>query len=290
MSVGTGVPVKLYEILIPVLLNLLDELIKQSNIQLSNAIRKQIESAISDASPCNDLELQTLINNINKLKQRLTNFESNLDKISLIANILITIGTTAQAISLYLTISGTPIAPAGLVKAISIITALGINASSVSKLLISILEQISLQLNIVSVLMNQAINVVNALCPEKQISLVAERKLQVIDTDNGFVNNNVNAQVLTSSNVATSTSNIIPDSVFYRDVNVSDSDLENRLDDITELLNNQLDAVTGIKDSPSNVLSGTQNPTSADGYPGDYFINLSNGDIFGPKTSDNTWN
>jgi hypothetical protein len=290
MSVGTGVPVKLYEILIPVLLNLLDELIKQSNIQLSNVIRKQIESAISDASPCNDLELQTLINNINKLKQRLTNFESNLDKISLIANILITIGTTAQAISLYLTISGTPVAPAGLVKAISIITALGINASSVSKLLISILEQISLQLNVVSVQMNQAINVVNALCPEKQVSLVAERKLRVIDTDNGFVNNSVNAQVSTSSNVATSTSNIIPDSVFYRDVNVSDSDLENRLADITELLNNQLDVVTGIKESPSNVLSGTQNPTSADGYPGDYFINLSNGDIFGPKTANNMWN
>jgi len=290
MGVGTGVPVKLYEILIPVLLNLLDELIKQSNIQLSNAIRKQIESAISDASPCNDLELQSLINNINKLKQRLTKFESNLDKISLIANILITIGTTAQAISLYLTISGTPVAPAGLVKAINIITSLGINASSVSKLLISILEQISLQLNVVSVQMNQAINVVNVLCPEKQISLVAERKLRVMDTDNGFVNNSVNAQVSTSSNVATSTSNIIPDSVFYRDVNVSDSDLENRLDDITELLNNQLDAVTGIKESPSNVLSGTQNPTAADGYPGDYFINLSNGDIFGPKTANNMWN
>ena len=306
MAVGTGVPVKIYEIAIPILLNTLDTLIQQANDVLANIIRKQIELNIPDVNACNDLELQNLIDRINKIKKSLDNFLNLLDRITGIAGILQAIGVTAKAISLALTISGTPIAPAGLVKALNIISALGVNAVSVSKLISSLLSQISVQLDVVSASLNKAINIANSLCPNRQTPLVPTPRIVVNEIDTGFVDNGVTGTINTTSNIGASTgagtgtinttsnigagTGIASDSIFYRDVNVSDPDLDKRLDIVQDLLSRQLDTITGIKEAPSKVVSGNQNPTDIDGNVGDYFINLSTGDIFGPKNVDGTWN
>jgi hypothetical protein len=297
MAVGTGVPVKIYELAIPILLNSLDTLIQQAEDVLANIIRKQIELNIPNVDACNDLELQNLIDRINKIKQSLDNFLNLLNRITGIAGILQTIGATAKAISIYLTISGTPIAPAGLVKALNIISALAVNAVSVAKLISSLLSQVSIQLDVVSVGLNKAINVANSLCPNRQTSLVSIPSIIVNEVDTGFVDNSVTGTSVTSTSTGTGvTSNIstgtgvASDSVFYRDVNVSDPDLDKRLDIVQDLVSKQLDTITGIKEAPSKVVSGNQNPTDTDGNVGDYFINLSTGDIFGPKNVNGTWN
>lgn len=289
MPVGSGIPVKIYELSIPILLNVLDDISKQSSTLVADVIKKQIESNIPNSSPCNDLELQALIDRLNALIQRLYNFNNLLNKIPAISGILTGIGATAKAISVYLTISGTPVAPAPLVKALDIISALAVNAVSVAKLLSGITTEISIQLNVIVTNLNRAINNINSLCPNKGLTPLPIRNINVTETDTGFVDNGVDNTVTQTSNIPAG-SGVASDSVFYRDVNVSDSDLDKRLDIVQDLISRQLDTITGIKEAPSKVVSGNQNPTNADGNVGDYFINLSTGDIFGPKNTNGTWN
>ena len=289
MPVGSGIPVKIYELSIPILLNVLDDISKQSSTMVADVIKKQIESNIPNSSPCNDLELQALIDRLNALIQRMDNFNNLLNKIPDISGILTGIGATAKAISVYLTISGTPVAPAPLVKALDIISALAVNAVSVAKLLSGITTEISIQLNVIVTNLNRAINNINSLCPNKGLTPLPIRNINVTETDTGFVDNGVNNIVTQTSNIPIG-SGVASDSVFYRDVNVSDSDLDKRLDIVQDLVSRQLDTITGIKEAPSKVISGNQNPTNTDGNVGDYFINLSTGDIFGPKNNDGTWN
>ena len=286
MSIGTNIPVKLYEVLIPVLINILDDLaIQISDLALKSAI-KNIQSTIEGAKPCNDLELQNLADKINKLKQLINNFLTQLNKIRSIANILQTISAAAKAISAYLTASGTPIAPAGLVKALQIISSVGTNAASVAKLLSNILTQISVQLNLLIDKLNLAINQLNRACSDLGLQSYPRKEIVATETNTGFLDKGI---IESGTAIATATGQI-PDSVFYRSVNVSDDDLTERIDAYESLLNRQVDLLTGIKEAPSDILSGTSDPITTDGYPGDYFINTVSSEIFGPKSADNQWN
>ena len=284
MPIGTGIPVQIYSAVAPIIISNSDQLMEQASIIVADVIRKRIEAKIPDL--CNDPELLALLNKVNKLKSNLTKFDNLLNKLISISGILKTIGTTAKAISLGLTISGTPIAPAGLVKAINIIENLATNTISVSKLLVILLRQISVQLDIIISNLNRAISELNSLCNKTQTPLLAKRNINI----NDIYDEDASIDVSLTAVGTFSSTNQIPDSIFYRDVNVSDSDLQQRFDVIDDLLNNQLDIISGIKEAPSKVISGTSSPSANDGNVGDYFINLTSGDIFGPKNLDGTWN
>jgi hypothetical protein len=297
MPVGTNIPVKLYEVLIPILINILEDISLQvSDLALDSAM-KMIESTIEGATPCNDLELRNLADKISKLKQRIDNFLNQLNKIQNISRLLQTIGGVARAISAVLTASGTPIAPAPLVKALQIISAVGINAASVAKLLSNILTQISLQLNSSIDKLNMAIGQLNRSCSDLRIQSYPNQEIIVNETDTGFLDKDINSS---TTGIGSNTGQIpagigsntgqIPDSLFYRPVNVSEDDINDRLDSYESLLNRQVDLLTAIKEAPSNILSGATDPTANDGYTGDYFINVTSGEIFGPKTQDGQWN
>ena len=286
MPVGTNIPVKLYEVLIPILINILEDISLQvSDLALDSAM-KMIESTIEGATPCNDLELRNLADKISKLKQRIDNFLNQLNKIQNISRLLQTIGGVARAISAVLTASGTPIAPAPLVKALQIISAVGINAASVAKLLSNILTQISLQLNSSIDKLNMAIGQLNRSCSDLRIQSYPNQEIIVNETDTGFLDKDINSS---TTGIGSNTGQI-PDSLFYRPVNVSEDDINDRLDSYESLLNRQVDLLTAIKEAPSNILSGATDPTANDGYTGDYFINVTSGEIFGPKTQDGQWN
>lgn len=83
----------------------------------------------------------------------------------------------------------------------------------------------------------------------------------------------------------------IPDSKFYQEVNVSDSDIESRYNTITTLLEQQR-PLLDLLEAPSRVLmlSGTNTPNNAIGKAGDFAINNETKTIYGPKPSDSEWN
>lgn len=83
----------------------------------------------------------------------------------------------------------------------------------------------------------------------------------------------------------------IPDSKFYQEVNVSDSDIQSRYNTITTLLEQQRPLID-LLEAPSRVLmlSGNNTPNNAIGKSGDFAINTETKTIYGPKPSDSEWN
>jgi hypothetical protein len=81
----------------------------------------------------------------------------------------------------------------------------------------------------------------------------------------------------------------ITDSMFYRDINVSESDIKSRQDVIDDLLKQQRN-LTDLIEAPSKVYLVLGDPDPETGNTGDYAIDKTNQVIYGPKPSDTEWN
>ena len=76
---------------------------------------------------------------------------------------------------------------------------------------------------------------------------------------------------------------------FYTDLNVSDTDLDDRSDAIEELLKQQQNLLTSLIEAPSKVYQGEGLPSNNIGKPGDYFVDTKTQQVYGPKMSINSW-
>jgi hypothetical protein len=78
------------------------------------------------------------------------------------------------------------------------------------------------------------------------------------------------------------------ESEFYQLINVSLDDIQSRQRSIVELEQQQR-SLLDLLEAPSNVITGNSAPTTDIGKFGDYFIDLTNNIIYGPKISDSEW-
>jgi hypothetical protein len=76
---------------------------------------------------------------------------------------------------------------------------------------------------------------------------------------------------------------------FYNEENVSDDDLQNRSDTIQQLLEQQQNLLTSLQEAPSKVYQLNGIPPNDLGKVGDYYINLDNQSIYGPKPIADNW-
>ena len=73
------------------------------------------------------------------------------------------------------------------------------------------------------------------------------------------------------------------DSEFYQLKNVSVDDLDERADAIRQLIEQQRDLLTSLQEAPSKVLSGAGPPNNDLGKSGDYYVDISSNQVYGPK-------
>ena len=83
--------------------------------------------------------------------------------------------------------------------------------------------------------------------------------------------------------------NDLVDTKFYNEENVSDNDLQHRSDTIQQLLEQQQNLLTSLQEAPSKVYQASGAPTNTLGKLGDYYINLDNQSIYGPKLQADDW-
>jgi len=76
---------------------------------------------------------------------------------------------------------------------------------------------------------------------------------------------------------------------FYNKENVSDDDLQHRSDTIQQLLEQQQNLLTSLQEAPSKVYQASGAPSNTLGKLGDYYINLDNQSIYGPKLRADDW-
>lgn len=79
------------------------------------------------------------------------------------------------------------------------------------------------------------------------------------------------------------------ESEFYREINVSNEDIESRKDSINQLIEQQR-SLFDLLEAPSTVILISTTPDNSIGKAGDYAINKQQRIIYGPKPSDNEWN
>lgn len=83
--------------------------------------------------------------------------------------------------------------------------------------------------------------------------------------------------------------NDLVETEFYNELNVSDDDLEFRSDTIEELLRQQQDLLKSLLEAPSKVYQGQGLPNNIIGKVGDYYVDTNTNQVYGPKTSINSW-
>jgi len=76
---------------------------------------------------------------------------------------------------------------------------------------------------------------------------------------------------------------------FYNEENVSDDDLQHRSDTIQQLLEQQQNLLTSLQEAPSKVYKASGSPSNNLGKLGDYYINLDDQSIYGPKLQADDW-
>jgi len=78
-------------------------------------------------------------------------------------------------------------------------------------------------------------------------------------------------------------------SEFYQDVNVSETDLDQRSDTIQQLVEQQQDLLTSLLEAPSQVYKQEGVPPDNLGKAGDFYVDTENNIAYGPKPSNSEW-
>jgi len=79
------------------------------------------------------------------------------------------------------------------------------------------------------------------------------------------------------------------DSIFYTKYNVSGEDLMKLEDDVNDLVDEARNILTNLIEAPSRAYIEFTPPSPKVGYEGDYYIDLTNQLVYGPKPSDESW-
>lgn len=235
---------------------------------------------------CDDPNIKKLKALTSKLEVSIQNLEGVLNGIPQIATFL---QTTATA---------TSIATAGILALPSLALPFPAAAAQAIEQLASILEKIrdiagviSLQLSGLSTAIKTVVKSVTLsnqlllkICGTEGINLndLIGNINSIGNTDN-FINITIQ-QPITNADI-----NLRFPSDFYKDVNVPDETINERIQIIREILLRGSSVLSDLRESPSNILSGTGEPVNGSGKAGDYYTDITTNTVYGPKPTDNSW-
>jgi hypothetical protein len=133
-------------------------------------------------------------------------------------------------------------------------------------------------------------DIVSLICPAGQIILAKVINNTDILNENVFCLETIEKlKSICSGEYGDADYNDLVATEFYNEFNVSDEDLEFRSDTIEDLLKQQQDLLKSLQEAPSQVIQGVGSPNAAIGKAGDYYIDMQNQQIYGPKPSINSW-
>lgn len=237
---------------------------------LKRQLNKLLEKAnlIPSKIKCNDpriTELKQLLAKIKSIIDRIRNVLLILTTVVGIITVAATIATNILNIQLALPI---PTPPSGI-QLVNVQNTLITNVISALKQISITLGIVTGALTLVSLSIGPVINLLSSIC-----------------TNETFIVDSTTEQSLLADTRAQLDE--YP-SKFYRTINVSQEDLDNRDELIDNLLEQQRNVLTDLLEAPSNVIISEQTPISDQGKQGDYFIDTLRQIIYGPKISDSEW-
>ena len=260
MALGTQIPSTIVGKIVPLI---------SDQINLISKFADKISSDSLNLEPdviCSDPRVQKIKSNLQILQQEISKLNTIIDSTTRISNIIEKVSAAAAAAKLLqLAIPAATGVPSGPITVlINTFTKLVDNCSSAILCLNSILLSTKIILPLINSSIGDVLNKLGSICNSE----IFETSQEVAD-----IINQSNLQDL----------NRYP-TEFYNSLNVSDDDIFNRFDIISELLESELNVVDNLIEAPSDVIRGNGAPNATIGKVDDYYINTTTYQIFGPKT------
>ena len=228
--------------------------------------------SISPNSNCDDadiLQLKTLLRNLQTVIDQIQSIFQFVPIISGALRFLINFATTSANAQLLI-----PMTP-------------GVPNGPLVQFLNTFLDIITISSACINVLTSSIEIVVGFI--EKTLDVITQTDYVISNTcGNGIATSSPDTTLLSENITLVRLEQVYP-SDFYKKVNVSDEDLQQRFDVIQDLIVNEIDVVANLNEAPSRVLYGSGIPTSNIGQIGDYYIDTTDQTVYGPKTDSSSW-
>lgn len=259
--------------------DLVSEQIDKILDKLLDDVSKTVQDSIKLPTncKCDDPRIKKIKEQLQDIQKSITKVQESIPKIQKSIDTVKTVVTTAQAIKTAITAAqlANPVT-AGLFIAQQ---AMAIQDATIVNALASLQQFATLPASIESKLTTIVPPLLSAL---GKVSNACDG-----DVDNLTLPENViNAVTASSSN---HDYNDAAPTKFYNEFNVSDSDLSDRSNNINDLLKQQQDLLTSLLEAPSKVYQQHGIPAADLGKTGDYYINLDDSSVYGPKISASNW-
>ncbi len=244
--------------------------------KVSDKLQQQLASL--KKPKCNDANIQQLkkslaqfkqiIDNLNRLNQQLQPLATRLQQVVNVARPVATVLLAVPAVI------GVPEGPKN--QTIQSIADLIAGIVAVLSVLNTILKIFNNLLKLANNLINKIENKLKSVCPSENND----------SNLNSTSANNTNNKELSEQDKLVNSQYY---SEFYQTINTSNSDIQQRVDEINVLIDNQLDVITNLLEAPSKVLYGSGIPSADQGKVSDYYIDTDTQTVYGPKPSQNSW-
>ena len=267
------IPNKIMTLIVNQLNGLLDELDGTANDLQKNTIK------LPENCDCDDPRVQKAKDDLIRLNTSIQKVQSLLPFIGQVQTALQVVTTAAAAIK-----------AAQLINPITALPVIASELTEVQNTTISNAITSLDQLNSIPIKLQSKL--------ESLVNNIANSVLKLNSACNNAESFDLPAQI--ASEVATELDNLSDSSVngqyqdtaaseFYNTSNVSDSDIDDRDELLTQLVDRQLDLLSSLQEAPSQVYQDTIPPENNIGKTGDYYIDTQNKVMYGPKPSRDDW-
>jgi len=255
---------------------------------------------------CDDPRIKNLKQLLEKIKKTIDSILEVLNALSIIipiATVVANIAATVLNASLFVPLPAPPaVGQANLVANVTVGSVLG-GLKQASIIVISVTGALTL----VSSLLGPVINTLSSICQNETFAVDSKTQEAIIDDIKSELNKlNLNVDANGDSDnisidrneditrIDTSLYQDFVNSEFYRPINLSDLELEEREQIIEELQERQKNLLENIIEAPSKSIinddsSRSGQPSVDVGTQGDYYIDKTTRTLYGPKISDTEW-
>jgi hypothetical protein len=266
-------PVLIAARLLPLLNKYIGTLQQLGTIQIPSLLENMPSDVTCDDADVRELrnKLETLLNFLEKINDLIAVLSTVVDVLKILARV----GQAVAAANALITPTNGAAQSAGESNA-----QLAQNSLTVADILLSIFDRLLAIFPTILKSATEAQRFLNNLCNESD------------DRVNDFLNNLSGNDTIEVTLVTPPTAAELLEqypSTFYTELNVSDEDLNNRYQEIVELINGGFDVINNLVELPTNVLTGQGAPLDILGTAGDFYINTQNNELFGPKPTNESW-
>jgi len=262
MAIGATIPANLIQRIIPLLMKQTEQLSKFAS-DFTNRIM-QLNSKIK----CADPTVKQLKTDLQKILQQINAIKQGLNSINSIVPVITTVSTIARTLkTIQLAIPAVPGVPSGPVtELINTFDNLGTNSKSSTSSLRGLIDSINSRLDAINNIIAVGVDKLSSICNTESLAVTSD-----IATELNLISGNIDYDAIAPTR-------------FYTELNVSDDDIQKRIQLIQDLIEQQLNILQNLKEAPSKVLSNSQPPTIDIGDIDDYYVDTQNQIIYGPKT------